>query len=110
MFIIRYPYSHQYKRVIVIVYWSEYPDRVIQLSNQTVESAQTLIKFQNTECLTAYAHLNRKMNGSHDLLSYIGTRAIPESAIMDLQCILTLHIYFLKYTITKTLMSQHKVI
>jgi len=29
MFIIRYPYSHQYNRVIVIVYWSEYPDRVI---------------------------------------------------------------------------------
>jgi len=22
-------YSHQYKRVIVIVYWSEYPDEVI---------------------------------------------------------------------------------
>ena len=29
MFIIRYPYSHQYKRVIVIVHWSEYPDEVI---------------------------------------------------------------------------------
>jgi len=29
MFIIRFPYSHQYKRVIVIVYWSEYPDDVI---------------------------------------------------------------------------------
>ena len=29
MFIIRYPYSHQYKSVIVIVYWSEYPDEVI---------------------------------------------------------------------------------
>jgi len=28
MFIIRYPYSHQYKRVIVIVYWSEYLDEV----------------------------------------------------------------------------------
>jgi len=25
------------------------------------------MKFQNTECLTAYAHFNRKMNGSHDL-------------------------------------------
>jgi len=31
MFIIRYPYSHQYKRVIVIVYWSEYPDEVIHV-------------------------------------------------------------------------------
>ena len=31
MFIIRYSYSHQYKRVIVIVYWSEYPDEVIPL-------------------------------------------------------------------------------
>ena len=30
MFITRYPYSHQYKRVIVIVYWSEYSDEVIQ--------------------------------------------------------------------------------
>jgi len=30
MFIIRYPYSHQYKPVIVIVYWSEYPDEVIR--------------------------------------------------------------------------------
>ena len=26
------------------------------------------MKFQNTECLTAYAHFNRKMNGSHDPL------------------------------------------
>jgi len=32
MFIIRFPYSHQYKRVIVIVYWSEYPDEVIVLA------------------------------------------------------------------------------
>jgi len=30
MIIIRYPYLHQWKRVIVIVYWSEYPDEVIQ--------------------------------------------------------------------------------
>jgi len=29
MFIVRYLYSHQYKCVIVIVYWSEYPDDVI---------------------------------------------------------------------------------
>ena len=27
--LICYPYPHQYKRVIVIVYWSEYPDEVI---------------------------------------------------------------------------------
>ena len=40
----------------------------VQLSNQTVQSAQTLVKFQNTECLTAYnAHFNRNMNGSHGL-------------------------------------------
>jgi len=28
-FIFRYPYLHQYKRVIVIVYWSEYPNEII---------------------------------------------------------------------------------
>ena len=65
---------------------SKYRKIEVQLSNQTVQSAQTLMKFQNTECLTAYAHFNRKMNGSHDPLPYIGTRAVPESAIMDLQC------------------------
>ena len=36
MFIIRYPYSHQYKRVIVIVYWSEYPDEVIHVFDSFV--------------------------------------------------------------------------
>jgi len=36
MFIIRYPYSHQYRRVIVIVYWSEYPDDVIRFLNDTL--------------------------------------------------------------------------
>jgi len=36
MFIIRFPYSHQYKRVIVIVYWSEYPDEVIQSNNSRI--------------------------------------------------------------------------
>ena len=30
-FIIRYPYSHQYKHVIVIVYWTEYSDEVIHV-------------------------------------------------------------------------------
>ena len=34
MFIIRYPYSHQYKRVIVIVYWAEYPDEVIHFESK----------------------------------------------------------------------------
>jgi len=32
----------------------------VQWSNQTVQSAQTLMKFQNTECLTAYAHLKNE--------------------------------------------------
>jgi len=55
------------------------------------------MKFQNTECLTAYAHFKRKMNGSHDPPSYIGTSAVPESAI-GWDCAIS----FLLYSISKS--------
>ena len=41
------------------------------------------MKFQNTECLTANAHFNRNMNGSHSLPALYWNRAITESLIMD---------------------------
>jgi len=37
LFIIRHPYSHQYKRVIFIINWSEYPDEVILIQFKTFE-------------------------------------------------------------------------
>ena len=43
----------------------------IKYSSQTVQSAQTLMKFlkaeRKHECLTAYAHFNRNINRSHGL-------------------------------------------
>ena len=51
MFIIRYPYSHQYKRVIVIVYWSEYPDEVISLEDYTINDNEGC---HNTDALLAH--------------------------------------------------------
>ena len=45
MFIIRFPYSHQYKRVIVIVYWSDYPDGVIFLLYNSLHLHMLLVIF-----------------------------------------------------------------
>ena len=44
MFIIRFPYSHQYRSVIIIVYWSEYPDEVIEVLYQSYSNYAPVVK------------------------------------------------------------------